>query len=291
MQHDPTTSLYEGILSRCQDLPRTSVVVTVAPVRKQQTLYVASFDHLYAVDASDGTVRWCQQVRPTQEQIKQWREHPGRHNFPPPHVLFGTPRVANGVVYVCASGFVNFIYAFNAEDGTLCWRTSTDARRVSLPFGDFAVPLVQDGIVYSGTYALNELDGSVLWRIDIDSRWFSPQVLVEDTLYAMSHMGIHAINAHNGEVHWLYQPDPPTDLSGPLVISDHLLYAGTSGSVDHPETGYCCALDTEKGTERWRYPIGCYLGAVVYRGCVYVSSGDRCLYALERSSGRLHWKY
>jgi outer membrane protein assembly factor BamB len=206
-------------------------------------------------------------------------------------MLFGTPRVANGVVYVCASDYGRYTYAFNAGDGTLRWRTPTDAWRVSMPFGDFAVPVVKDGIVYNGTYALNEQDGTVLWRIAIDTRWLSPHALVEDTIYAMSQMGVYAINAQNGEVYWLYQPDAHTIMSGPLVVADRLLYVGTSGSVDHPEKSYCCALDAEKGTERWRYTMGSYIGAVIHNESIYVSSGDRYLYALEKNNGSLRWKY
>jgi outer membrane protein assembly factor BamB len=117
----------------------------------------------------------------------------------------------------------------------------------------------------------------VLWRIAIDTGWLSPHALVEDTIYAMSQMGVYAINAHNGEVYWLYQPDEHTIMSGPLVVADHLLYVGTSGSVAHPEKSYCCALDTEKGTEHWRCPMGSYIGAVIHNESIYVSSGDRYL--------------
>jgi len=291
MYQDPTSALDEVALNRCQDLPPVSLVTTVAPVGTQQILYVATFDHLYAVNASDGMVRWCQQVQPTQEVIQKWSALHGMPHHPPPHLLFGTPRVTNGVVYVCASGYVKYTYAFNAGDGTLRWRTPTDAWRVSMPFGDFAVPLVQDGIVYSGTYALNEQDGTVLWRIAIETGWLSPQALVDGTLYAVTQMGIYAINAQNGEIHWLYQPDAHTMMSGPLVVADDLLYVGTSGSVAHPEKSYCCALDAEKGTERWRYRMGGYIGAVIHNEGIYVSSGDRYLYALEKNSGRLRWKY
>lgn len=291
MHQDPTSPMDEVALNRCQDPTPVSVVTTSAPVGAQQKLYVTSFDHLYAVNASDGTVRWCQQVKPIHELIKEWRDRPGMRHFPPPHMLFGTPRVTNGVVYVCASGSGNYTYAFDAGDGALRWCTPTDVWRVSMPFGDFAVPLVKDGIVYHGTYALNEQDGTVLWRIAIDTGWFSPHALVEDTIYAMSQMGIYAISAQNGEVYWLYQPDAYTIMSGPLVVADHLLYAGTSGSVDHPEKSYFCALDTENGTERWRYPMGSYIGAVIHNEHVYVSSGDRYLYALEKSSGSQRWKY
>jgi outer membrane protein assembly factor BamB len=291
MHQDLTPPQDDVALNRCQDPPPVSVVTTGAPVGEQQMLYVASFDHLYAVNASDGTVRWCQQVKPTQELIKEWSDRPGMRHFPPRHMLFGTPRVTNSVVYVCASGSGKYTYAFDAEDGTLRWRTPTDAWRVSMPFGDFAVPLVKDGIVYTGTYALNEQDGTVLWRSAIDTGWLSLHALVQDTIYAMSQMGIYAISVQNGEIHWLYQPDAYTIMSGPLVVADHLLYAGTSGSVDHPEKSYFCALDADKGTERWRYIMGSYIGAVIHNERVYVSSGDRCLYALDKYSGSLHWKY
>ncbi len=287
MHQDTTSPSDEVALNRCQDLPPVPVLTTVAQVGAQETLYVATYGQLYAVNASDGTVRWCQQLTLTREYGYQ----PGVSYPPPPHMLFGTPRVVNGVVYVCASGSGRYTYAFNAGDGTLRWRTPTDAWRVSIPIGDFAVPLVKDGIVYNGTYALNEQDGTVLRRIAFDTRWLSPQALVEDTIYAMSQMGVYAINAQNGEVYWLYQPDAQTIMSGPLVVADHLLYAGTSGSVDHPEKSYFCALDAEKGTERWRYTMGSYIGAVIHNENIYVSSGDWCLYALEKNNGSLHWKY
>ena len=291
MSQDPTSTMDEVALNRCQDLPPVSLVTT-APVGAQQILYVATFDHLYAVNASDGMVRWCQQVQPTQEVIQQWSALHGMPYHPPPHLLFGTPRVTNGVVYVCASGYGKYTYAFNAGDGALRWRTPTDAWRVSVPFGDFAVPLVQDGIVYSGTYALNEQDGTVLWRIAIETGWFSPQALVDGTLYAVTQMGISAINAQNGEVRWHYQPDAYTMISGPLVVAEDLLYVGTSGNVAHPHKSYCCALDAETGTLRWQYPLRKgYVGAVIDNERIYVSAGDQYLYALERHNRSLHWRY
>src|SRR2546423_486776 len=70
-----------------------------------------------------------------------------------------------------------------------------------------------------------------------------------------------------------------------------VLCVGTSGSVDHPEKSYFCVLDTEKGTERWRYTMGSYIGAVIHNESIYVSSGDRYLYALEKNNGSLRWKY
>jgi outer membrane protein assembly factor BamB len=290
MHQDSTPPLDEVALSRCQAPPPVSVVTTVAPVGEQQSLYIAAADRLYAVNASDGTARWCQQVKLTREL----RYHPGVSYPPPPRMTFGTPRVVNGVVYVCASSYGGYTYAFNASNGALRWRTPTDSRVISMPFADFAVPLVKDGIVYSGTDALNEQDGTVLWRIAIDTRvegTLSLHALVDDTIYATTQMGIYAINAQNGEIHWLYQPNAHTIISGPPIVFDHLLYVGTSDSVDQPEKSCFYALDAETRTERWQYPMGSYIGAVIHNESIYVSSGDRTLYALDKNNGMLRWKY
>jgi outer membrane protein assembly factor BamB len=317
MRQDPTSLSDYVALNRYQDLPRISVVTIVAPVEERQTfylgvgqvgvdpddhiaqvggehkmLYVTDADRLYAVNASDGTVRWCQQLQPTKEMNDRLRM---RHH-PPACLQFGTPRVANGVVYVCASGYGRYTCAFNAGDGSLLWRTPTDAWSVAIPFADYAVPVVRDGIVYNGTYALHEQDGTVLWRIAVDTRWLSLQALVDGTLYAVTQMSIYAINAQNGEVRWHYEPNThmpgSSAIGGPLVVADHLLYVGTLGSVDHPENSRFCALDADTGTLRWQYPMGdSYVGAVIHGESIYVSSRDQHLYALQKHNGSLRWKY
>jgi len=315
MHQDPTSPSEDAALNRCQDQPPVAVVTATSPkgepqrhslvvgwgqvgidlddhialLGEQQTLYVACSDRLFAINASDGTVRWCQQVQLTQELIQEWSARPGRHLLLP-RMTFGTARMANGVVYVCASGYGRYTCAFNAGDGTLLWRTPTDAWSVAMPFADDAVPLVRDGIVYHGTYALNAQDGTVLWRIAIDTHWLSLQALVNGTLYAVTQESIYAINPQNGEVRWHYET--PMTIGGPLVVADHLLYIGTLGSVDHPEKGCFYALDADTGTLRWQYPMGnSYVGAVIHDESIYVSSRDQHLYALEKHTGSLRWKY
>lgn len=317
MQQDPTPISDDVTLYRCQDLPSLSVVSIGAPVEERQTfylgvgqvgvdtnnhvapvgehrlLYITDSDRLYAVNASDGKVHWCQQVKPPSEwRNRPDRLHPSRLHRPPPRMQFGTPRVTNGVVYVCASGYRKYTYAFNAEDGTLRWRTPTDGWIVGIPFEDYAVPLVRDGIVYNGTYALHEQDGTVLWRITVDTRWLSVQALVDGMLYAVTQEGIYAINAQNGEVRWRYEPATRMTIGGPLVIDDHLLYVGTLGSADHPEKSRFYTLDADTGAQRWEYPMGdSYIRAVIHNESIYVSSRDQHLYALEKHNGSLRWKY
>src|SRR5260370_3081951 len=233
MHQDPTSPSDDMTVNRCQDLPPVAVVIPVAPVGAQQTLYavvgggqvgvdpgdhvalvgepptlyVTALDRLYAVHASDGTVRWCQHVQLTQELTKEWSARHDMLHLLPPSMIFGTPRVADGVVYVCASGYNWYTHAFNAEDGSLRWRPPTDGGVVHIPFADYAVPLLRDGIVYTGTYALQAQDGTVLWRIAIDTGWLSPQTLVDGTLYAITQPAIYAINAQNGEVRWRFASD------------------------------------------------------------------------------------
>jgi outer membrane protein assembly factor BamB len=209
-------------------------------------------------------------------------------------MTFGAPRVVHDMVYVGVGGFGEFTCAFNASDGALRWWTPTDGRVASMPFMEWAVPLVKDGIVYSGTYALNEPDGSVRWRIAIDTDAegaLSLHALSDETIFATTHRGIYAINAQNGQIRWLYTPREPTILSGPPVVAGRLLYAGTRGWFGYPQKSYFRALDVETGAEIWRYTMGGYIGAVVQHEAIYVSSDDRCLYALDTTSGMLRWQH
>ena len=114
--------------------------------------------------------------------------------------------------------------------------------------------------------------------------------LVDETIYATTHMGIYAINARNGQIRWLHPPDAASIISGPSVVAGHLLYAGAGGSIGRPEKDGFFALDVATGAMVWRYRMGRYIGAVVHGESIYVSSGDRFLYALDTASGRLRWR-
>jgi len=295
MRQHATSALGEVTLHPCQAPPPVPVVTTDAPVREHQSLYLAAADCLYAVNAGDGTTRWRQQVKLTRTREVSYPPPPPWVSYPPPpRLTFGTPRVVHGVVYVSVHHYDGYTCAFNADDGSLRWRTPTDARVACVPFLDWAVPLVQDGIVYNGAYALNEQDGAVLWRVDIDTHaegTVALSALTDETLFATTHMGIYAINAQDGQIRWRYQPEEQSHVSGPPVVSGRLLYAGTSGSVGHPEKSHLFALDVETGKETWRYPMGCYIGAVIHQERIYVSSGDRSLYALDTTSGMLRWQH
>jgi hypothetical protein len=92
-------------LNPCQAAPPDPVVTTVAPVPAHQPLYLSAGDCLYALNAADGTARWCQQVK-----LTRTREviYPPEVSVPPPHRMhFAAPRAVggdidvDGQVYVC----------------------------------------------------------------------------------------------------------------------------------------------------------------------------------------------
>ena len=115
----------------------------------------------------------------------------------------------------------------------------------------------------------------------------------DETIYATTQMGIYAINAQDGQIRWRYQPEEPRHLSGPPVVSDRLLYAGTGGGGGYPEPGDFFALDVATGAEVWRYShrLGGYTGAVIHHEMIFVSSGGRSLSALDARNGGLRWQH
>jgi outer membrane protein assembly factor BamB len=231
-------------ISNCQGQSPASVVTTNAPGGAQRTLYISASTHLYAVNASNGTARWCRQVKST----RKYGCPPGGHCPSPLFPLFGTPKVVNNVVYICISEDGTYTAAFNAESGSLLWSVQSDCEMVDIPFADYAVPLVRNNIIYSGTYALRAQDGKVLWRAAINVATDGPlslQALVGNTIYANTGDYIYAIDAGNGRILWRSAPDPREPLSGPLVVSDQRLYVGTLNSVENPDAGNFYALDVE----------------------------------------------
>ena len=99
-------------LSRCQDVLPVPVLTTAAPVRAQETLYVTTLTRLYAVNASDGTIHWCQQVTlmlPKEYKLLQSKCRASSASY---GYSLELRKVTNDVVYVCASGYGKLYLCF-----------------------------------------------------------------------------------------------------------------------------------------------------------------------------------
>lgn len=285
----PPSAMYSAkapILSKCRDVS-VPVITTTPAIGAEETLYFSASTRLYAVAARNGAIRWCIQAQLSQ----QYNCPPGASCPPPPIARFGSPAIGNNTVYVCASGYT---YALNKGDGSLRWQASTQCAINDMPFEDDATPIVHNGIVYSSSYALRERDGSILWQMTTDSQnegTPSPQVLVNNVIYANNGYNVYAINASNGHSIWRYTPDTQMPIGGQLVVDGSSLYVGTLGSVEHPELSRFYVLDINTGKLRWQYAMGEYAGAVVHNNTIYVSSRDQYLYAFDKNTDSLRWKH
>jgi outer membrane protein assembly factor BamB len=271
---------------------------SASPVPAPRSIYFGGDrGNLYAVNAQTGNLRWCVHLDNPGAQATT-PPCPGHCPSFPSFLIVGTPAVVDGVVYVCGSGAgeTGYTYAVNAGDGSLRWRTQSDCWVVSIPFGDYAIPLVSNGVVYSGLTALRARDGQVLWKethINLTQDGELILLAVADgVVYACTEAAVYALNAADGSIRWRYPPHTYMTVGGPLVVSvsNQTLIVGTQGSVDQPETSAVYAINTENGALRWYHLMGDYIGATFLNNVAYVSSGDRYLYAFNAINGKMLWR-
>jgi outer membrane protein assembly factor BamB len=205
--------------------------------------------------------------------------------------VIGTPLGAQGVVFVCVSGYGGYTYAFNARDGSLRWLRKTDCEVVSIPFVDYALPIEADGVLYTGAYALDAQDGKMLWRLPMEESFGA---VVNGVIYAYSQGAVYAFDAKDRSLRWSYTLDDtignvPTVADGSVYVGD-INGNGPSGMTPGLPDTY--ALDAATGALRWRYESGMVGGsAVVANGVVYISGFPCALYALDAARGKLRWRY
>lgn len=290
----PSASQSQGqgtVVSKCQGRDLAVSATILSPLATRHTLYFAGSSNLYAMNANNGALRWCNHVSLTQI----FNCPMGEHCPPPPFALFGIPTVVDGVVYVCASGGAsNVTYAFNASNGALRWSAHTDCWMVDMPFEDDAAPIVRNGVVYSGTYALRARDGKELWKVSYDVQKdgaFSLQALVHGAIYANTEDYIYAVNASNGSILWRFAPQNQMPIGGPLVVADDTVYVGTLSSVEQPDASMFYALNAENGALRWQYHMGDYSGATLANNVIYVSTNGQFIYTLNVTDGALYWRH
>jgi len=201
----------------------TGVPVATSPAVANGVVYVAAADaldrsyDLYALNASTGAMLWSFQRAGS----------PYADEGP-----FGSPAVANGVVYIGSEGtyipepgFVpipGHLYALNASTGAELWSYKT---------GDIGgAPAVANGIVYvssaNGLYALNASTGALLWSRTGQSG-DSPAV-ANGVVYIGSYDGnVYALNASTGAELWSY--DDGDGASTPIIVDGVAYFSAMDG--------------------------------------------------------------
>lgn len=219
-----------------------------------------------------------------------------------------------------------FLYALNAADGSLLWKTKTGS------FMNGSVDMA-NGFIYApstgGIYCVNATTGAIVWNNVL------PQGNVGTTPYVDGNMvyatnggygtpyGIHAMNATTGSVAWSKQVISGFTTS-PTVWNNYVIAGDISAGM--------CALDKTNGDVAWiksqnliqttprvrnnnvyfsgeLMPVyevdattgavkrqlydpanSAYYGMIVYNGTIYIAA-TTSLMAIDSSTLSLKWKY
>jgi len=234
------------------------------PIVVDGVAYLASNDGLLAaVRADDGALLW-------------------RHEMKSQGIVIS--EVINGVIYgeVFANQGPNHVDAWRASDGAQLWQSSDH----------LAILDMINGIVYAALdnnfEALQASTGAVLWRTKLDgSPFYAPFIMNNGVLYlAATNISYESASApaHNGG------------------FALQLYTAAASLQKTVPEkkaTSSVYALRASNGNVLWHYKgnntNGWPQSMAMVDGVIYaatsISSSEGYIYALQGSTGALHWNY
>lgn len=286
--------------------PATAARATATLTGSGLTLYGALGD-LYAIHASDGTVRWslhgAGHFRPPAvvgsalftaaetptgtyvyslniaDRSVRWRQHLS-------HPVVSPVVAVNGVLYVGlgmaqkSDPSYGAVCALRAADGALLWCHQVDA-----PV--WAAPVVEGSTIYAGStddavYALRVSDGSQIWRYQTGNAVWTPCAVEGGTVYftAYDHF-LYAVRAGTGALLWRHEvgrfPSAPSAAAGVVFVGsdNHTLYAFRS----------------QDGSPLWSAPTGGQVGdPLVVGDKVYVGADDGSVYAFQSGTGALVWR-
>jgi len=216
---------------------------------------------LYAVDAASGDTVWT---------------------LTGSSAIVTSPVVSDGLVFVGRED--GNLYALATANGNTIW---------SAPGA--TTPVIADGLLHvSGSdrflHALDPATGAERWRSSLGAAPSSAPAFADGVVYqATTDAILHAVDAQTGESRWAVQLEGG-DLTS-TTVSDGVVYQGTKDGVGQ-NPAY--ALDAATGEEIWRFGPQTsegYQSPTIGETLVYFTSNDTNVYALDRASGTLAWKF
>jgi len=224
-------------------------------------LYVSTETGIAALSSSTGSVLW---------------------SFPTAGLVYGTPTLSGGVVYV-GSSVTDTVYALNAATGAQKWSTVLGGEI-------YSSVAIANGIVYVGcmdhsVYALNASTGATVWKYTTGGSIDATPTVVNGVVYIGSEDdSVYALNAGTGAQIWSFATDGPVESTA--AVDNGVVYVG---SDDH----YLYAIATTgplAGQFLWFFSAGAPVvdAPAVSNGTVYVGSG-RYLYAVDAHAGTQKW--
>ncbi len=209
--------------------PRVTVTNTLAATT--HLLYFSDASRIYALNAGNGTFRWCIQLAHSPEDASAGS-----------FIHFFQLTLNNGRLY--GDGDDSYTYAFDAATGSLLWSYNAQALQTDTH------PIVVNNIVYSGTsslYALNAQNGHVLWQYLQDgAQQNQPQTIInrlpavdQGTIYLASSSNgeatsyLQAIDAATGAKRWIIpqHPDPHFHIGSDPFAANGMVFFVLNGKV------------------------------------------------------------
>lgn len=198
-----------------------------------------------------------------------------RWTFPTSSVLFASPSVVDGRVYLSTDD--GRMVALDAESGSLVWEHTTGERSSSSPaiVGDLVIFAVRTGQVI----ALERDTGELVWEVDLESPIYASPVVGEGTVYIGSGASmLFALDALTGEMRWA-SPTRDWVIAPAAYAGDTVVVASQGRVVD--------IFDAKNGRRRLKYDTGKvrFGGAPAIQGdLAYFSSDGGWVWAIDRES-------
>lgn len=191
-----------------------------------------------------------------------------------------SPCYFNDTVYI--GSYDRNIYAVNAGNGKMIWKTPTDAGIVSKPaiFGQSLFIGSED----QNIYALSIKNGSVLWSYRTAEPIRSSPRIYNNVVYIGSDDGfVHAVSSDSG--HLLWKSEAAGSVRSSALVDNDKLYIGC-------ETGdfYCMNL---AGEIKWRNKSKRAVTSTpaIFQDEVFFTSVEGHLFALDKNSGWIIWRF
>ena len=261
------------------------------PAIDNDAVYAADSDNaLVAIDRGTGKIKW--KTKPnTDTQTVNWKVWESKAI---PFALTGGPAVYSGLVAL--GGRNGEVFAFNALDGKMLWKSMVSSSVISAPLVTFDTVVVRanDGKVHG----LDLSTGAKKWQFDrglpsLSVRGNGSPVLGPGMIFIGFEDGtLIALNQQDGKRIWeqlIAKPDGRTelermaDIDGEIQVGDREVFATSY----HNST---MALAINNGQPIWAREVGGYAGVGLMSDRLFITDKNSNVWALDRNSGNDIWK-
>ena len=186
------------------------------------------------------------------------------------------------------------LYAFDAASGKEKWRTQLDGPILGTPNYLRGASEGQSSRIYVIDRAKGVLQcieansGSIMWRSEeIERCDGSPAVSAEAVVFGSCAAALHVLSPDTGKLLWNIKIDEDSQVAGGVALDGGLVVSGSrSGKVLQADvkTGKILWVSTASEAEVFSTPA-------VSREWVVAASNDGNVFALERGTGTLRWRF